>query len=66
MRRPPNHIAITVNGNSYKDVRSAWQAESPEGLPEITVRKRLESGWDIDEAFNTLPIEPSLRRLGHD
>ncbi len=61
----PNHILIRVNGLIYNSVRDAWRAVSPEGLPEITVRKRLKAGWRIQDAFNIMPIEPELRRLGH-
>ena len=61
----PNHIAVTVNGNTYSNVRAAWREESPDGLPEITVRWRLKQGWDSDIAFTMLPIEATLRRKGH-
>ena len=58
----PNHIQITVNGNTYNNVRAAWRAESPDDLPEITVRKRLAAGWCVYMAFNFSPIEASGRR----
>jgi len=61
----PNHIPVVVNGNSYNNVRDAWRAESPDELPEITVRKRLQMGWEPDDAFQLTPIEPQLRRFGH-
>ena len=61
----PNHIEITVNGNTYNNVRAAWRAEARPGLPEITVRARLNAGWEIDDAFAWPPIPPSLRRIGH-
>ncbi len=64
-RKSPLHIQVVVNGTTYNDVRSAWREESPEGLPEITVRKRLEMGWEPDDAFSMPAIEPQLRRLGH-
>ena len=60
----PNHIQVTVNGNTYNNVRAAWRAESPANLPEITVRKRLNAGWLPDLAFLISPIPPQLRRLG--
>ncbi len=60
----PNHIQITVNGNTYNNVRAAWRAESPDDLPEITVRKRLTAGWSPEDAFWTPAIPPQLRRLG--
>lgn len=65
MRKSPNHIPVVVHGNRYNDVRSAWREESPSGLPEITVRKRLDMGWDTDDAFTLPVIEPQRRRLGH-
>jgi len=65
-RKPPLHIPVVVNGTTYNDVRSAWREVSPEGLPEITVRKRLDMGWHPDDAFSLPPIEPKLRRLGHE
>lgn len=62
----PNHIPVVVNGNTYNNVRQAWRAESPDGLLEITVRKRLQLGWHPDDAFTLYPvIEPQERRAGH-
>jgi hypothetical protein len=61
----PNHIQITVNGNTYNNVRAAWRAESPDDLPEITVRKRLKAGWVPEAAFSLSPITPTQRRLGY-
>jgi hypothetical protein len=60
----PNHIPVIVDGVTYNNVREAWREVSPEGLPEITVRKRLAMGWEPDIAFTLLPIPPQLRRLG--
>lgn len=64
-RKAPLHIPVEIEGITYNDVRSAWRAVSPEGLPEITVRKRLDMGWSHDDAFLMPPIEPQLRRFGH-
>ena len=61
----PRHIPVVVNGNTYNNVRQAWREESPEGLKEITVRKRLAMGWNPDIAFTLIAIIPQLRRLGH-
>lgn len=61
----PEHKSITVGGNTYNTIRDAWRVESPEGLPEITVRKRLLAGWEPDIAFTLMPIPPTLRRRGH-
>jgi len=58
----PNHIQITVNGNTYNNVRAAWRAESPDDLPEITVRKRLTAGWIPDLAFLFPPVPAEARR----
>ena len=62
----PEHIEVTVNGVTYNNVRAAWRAVSPEGLPEITVRKRLKAGWLPALAFIIMPLPPQLRRLGVD
>lgn len=56
---------ITVNGNTYNSIAAAWREESPEGLPQITVRVRLKMGWHPDDAFTLPSIEPVLRRKGH-
>ena len=61
----PEHKPVTVNKVSYNNVREAWRAQSPDGLPEITVRKRLDAGWEEDDAFSIPSIEPQLRRAGH-
>jgi hypothetical protein len=62
----PNHIKVTVLGNSYNNVRAAWREVSPTGLPEITVRWRLKQGWNPDIAFTLPAIKPEERRLGHE
>jgi len=62
----PNHIQIVVNGNTYNNVRAAWRAESPDNLPEITVRKRLTAGWNPDMAFSWPPVEAQFRRTNKD
>jgi len=61
----PEHLPVVVNGKSYNNLREAWRTESPDGLPEITVRKRLIMGWTPEDAFSIAPIEPQLRRAGH-
>jgi len=61
----PEHIEVTINKVTYNNVRAAWRAISPKGLPEITVRKRLKAGWPADEAFLLEAIPPELRRKGH-
>jgi len=62
----PEHKPITVGGVTYNNVRAAWRARAIEGLPEITVRKRLDMGWHPEDAFSIPPIEPELRRRGHE
>ncbi len=62
----PEHIEIIVDGITYNTVRQAWRALSPEELPEITVRKRLDAGWEPKVAFNLPPIPAEERRLGHE
>ena len=61
----PEHIRVTVYGVTYNNVREAWREVSPEGLPEITVRKRLELGWHPEDAFTLPPLPPTDRRKGH-
>lgn len=58
-------IQITLNGNTYKSISSAWRAESPPELPMITVRWRLKNEWPTWAAFTWLPIPAKLRRIGH-
>ncbi len=62
----PEHIEVTVAGVIYNNVRQAWREISPEGLPEITVRKRLDAGWPELAAFTLAPIPAPERRLGHE
>lgn len=59
-------IAITVNGNTYKSIASAWRNESPEGLKQITVRLRLRNGWDVDDAFTIPTVPAEVRRIHKD
>ena len=61
----PEHKPVKVGKVTYNNIRQAWRELSPEGLPEITVRKRLQMGWEPDDAFQLTPIEPQLRRFGH-
>ena len=58
----PKLISVTVAGNTYNTIRDAWSAESPEGLPEITVRARLKEGWEPDHAFLWPQVEAEVRR----
>jgi len=62
----PEHIEVTVAGVTYNNVRQAWRELSPDGLPEITVRKRLDAGWPTLVAFTLAPLPPEMRRLGHE
>ena len=55
-------IPVTVNGNTYKSISAAWRAESPEGLPMITVRVRLKMGWHPEDAFSLPSVAPVDRR----
>jgi hypothetical protein len=57
---------ITIEGNTYKSISAAWRAESPQGLPQITVRWRLNNDWDAYNAFKTLPVAERLRRVWKD
>lgn len=52
---------VTVDGKVYKSIAEAWRNESPEGLPIITVHKRLKRGWAFDEAFKEPAVEPCVR-----
>jgi len=58
-------IPVTILGVTYNNLRTAWREVSPDGLPEITVRKRLKMGWTPEDAFTLPSIEPRLRRAGH-
>lgn len=58
--------SITVNENTYNSISAAWRAESPDGLPEITVRGRLNAGWSTRMAFGLAPVEPRLRASRRD
>jgi len=62
----PEHIEVTVDGVTYNNVRQAWRELSPDGLPEITVRKRLKAGWHPALAFFLPPIDPQNRRGGRE
>lgn len=64
-RNMPEHIEVVVAGITYNNVRQAWRAISPEGLPEITVRKRLIAGWPPEIAFLLGPIDAQNRRGGY-
>lgn len=55
-------IPITVKGNTYKSISQAWRHESPDGLPQITVRVRLKLGWHPDDAFTLPKVDPQQRR----
>ena len=53
---------VTFEGYTYNSISAAWRALSPPGLPQITVRWRLNDGWRLGPAFLTPPVEPELRR----
>lgn len=55
-------IPIVINGDTYKSISAAWRARSPDGLPMITVRKRLKAGWETGPAFLQEPVAPIDRR----
>lgn len=59
----PKLMQIVVNGKRYNSISAAWRELAPPGLPEITVRKRLELGWEPDDAFSIPAIEPEKRRI---
>jgi len=61
----PEHKPVKVGKVTYNNIRQAWRELSPEGLPEITVRKRLDMGWAPEDAFMIPSIPPQLRRMGH-
>ena len=61
----PEHKPVKIGKKTYNNIRQAWRAISPKGLPEITVRKRLDMGWLPQDAFLLPPIPPVLRRKGH-
>lgn len=53
---------ITFEGYTYNSISAAWRAISPPGLPMITVRKRLDKGWEKGPAFLTPPVPATDRR----
>ena len=53
---------ITIFNNTYNSISAAWRALSPDGLPMITVRWRLNNGWPPELAFTHPPIPPQTRR----
>ena len=55
-------IQIKVGNNTYSSIAAAWRAESPEGLPLITVRWRLKSNWVPNDAFWMPSVDPEIRR----
>lgn len=58
----PKLIQIMIGEDRYNSIREAWRAESPPGLPEITVRRRLAAGWEPVDAFKCRPVPPKDRR----
>lgn len=54
-------IPVQVNNNTYKSISEAWRETSPAGLPQITVRWRLNQGWDADIAFQLPTVPPAIR-----
>jgi len=55
-------IQIRINNHTYNSISAAWRALSPPGLPMITVRWRLNNGWQKNLAFTTPRVEPAGRR----
>jgi hypothetical protein len=54
---------ITINDYTYTSISAAWRAVSPDNLPLVTVRWRLNNGWTPEDAFNLPPVTAKLRRL---
>jgi len=54
---------IQVNGVTYTSVAAAWRALSPRNLKLVTVRWRLRSGWEADDALLLGVVPPRNRRL---
>lgn len=55
-------IQINIGRDTYKSISSAWRALSPRGLAMITVRWRLNNGWNIKDAFLITAVEADKRR----
>ena len=58
----PVIIIDEVGTYRYKSISAAWRGESPKGLPEVTVRKRLKAGWPALLAFHTPAVIAEDRR----
>ena len=58
----PTPKPITVRGVRYNTIREAWLALAAGEIPEITVRKRLDMGWEPDDAFSVRPVPARDRR----
>jgi hypothetical protein len=44
-------MRIIIDGRSYHTLRSAWRAESPQGVSYGVVNNRIQRGWDIHVAL---------------
>ncbi len=58
----PRHKPIVVRGVRYNTIRAAWEVLAAGDIPEITVRRRLEMGWEPEDAFSVRPVPPKDRR----
>ena len=54
-------IPVTVFGNTYRSIAAA-RRELNSPVPEITVRWRLNNGWDPEDAFVEPAVDPVDRR----
>jgi hypothetical protein len=55
-------IQINIGRDTYKSISSAWRELSPKSLPMITVRWRLNNGWNVRDAFLITPVDAEKRR----
>lgn len=54
---------ITIKGNTYRSVASAWRNISPRGLTLEAVRWRLREGWSEEDAILVATVPPRNRRV---
>ena len=57
---------ITIKGNTYRSVASAWRNLSPATLTLEAVRWRLREGWHPEEAILLDTVHPRIRRVFKD
>jgi hypothetical protein len=57
---------ITIKGNTYRSIASAWRNLSPKALTLEAVRWRLREGWSEEDAILVTTVHPRIRRVFKD